>query len=630
MKSLTTKIVLASVFSILLAGIIIISLGYHSVKSQSWQQIENESRHTLDGYAFGIGQWVEGKRDAVSAMGRQLGKLAQGEAVYPILQQGQQSGHFLLAYFGTSAGEMYRHDPSLKSPPGFDPRSRGWYRSALSAQAQVVTAPFVSVTANKLVVAIAEPVYRQGQWAGAVSANLALDALSQDIIRIAVPGEGAAMLVAANGLILAHQDSEQNLKQIAELDKQLSASLIRDVAAEGAMQSVVLGEQKKWLMAVPVPNTDWSLVFVMDHERLVAPLQQWVQEEIIVGLVVALLLAVGTSWLMGWLLRELRLVSAALADIAHGDGDLTVRIETRSQDEIGVLARNFNVFISRLHQLIRELKTVTQALNTQAGDVAAGAAARSERVRRQQNDIVMVATAVEQMTGATQEIAANAEQSADAVRQTAMLSHQGQQDMQRSQTSIGQLAADVSHSTALIRELNQHGAQIGTISSTIRDIAEQINLLALNAAIEAARAGEQGRGFAVVADEVRVLSQRTHSSTAEIQTMIETLQQATQQAVQVMTGNHQLAESCVTEVDTVGQQLSEMSEQIEQISMQSMQIAAGAEEQSSATSAIRSNAAGVNQVAESLAEDVALASEQAVELKRLAGQIEAGVAHFKV
>ncbi|WP_290437561.1 methyl-accepting chemotaxis protein, partial [Aeromonas caviae] len=111
----------------------------------------------------------------------------------------------------------------------------------------------------------------------------------------------------------------------------------------------------------------------------------------------------------------------------------------------------------------------------------------------------------------------------------------------QSQRSITGLAGEVSDASQTIHELDGHAQQISGILATISGIAEQTNLLALNAAIEAARAGEQGRGFAVVADEVRVLSRRTHDSTAEIQQMIEALQQTTRKAVGGMETSRQLA-----------------------------------------------------------------------------------------
>jgi len=121
------------------------------------------------------------------------------------------------------------------------------------------------------------------------------------------------------------------------------------------------------------------------------------------------------------------------------------------------------------------------------------------------------------------------------------------------QESINALAKEVMDVSGVITDLDKHAQEISSILATISGIAEQTNLLALNAAIEAARAGEQGRGFAVVADEVRVLSQRTHSSTEEIQNMIEVLQKTTQNAVRSMEASQSLTSTSVSDAETASE-----------------------------------------------------------------------------
>lgn len=190
------------------------------------------------------------------------------------------------------------------------------------------------------------------------------------------------------------------------------------------------------------------------------------------------------------------------------------------------------------------------------------------------------------------------------------------------------MAQEVQRATDVISELEKHAGHISGILSTISGIAEQTNLLALNAAIEAARAGDQGRGFAVVADEVRVLSQRTHASTGEIQSMIDTLQKTTQEAVTSMGRGHSMAAQSVEDAESAGQSLAMIISAIAEISDRAIQIASAAEEQTSVTEEISRNTNAISDVATNMADEGAKAAEQAETLRALIREIEGEVKRF--
>ncbi|MCG6399950.1 methyl-accepting chemotaxis protein [Vibrio fluvialis] len=626
--SLKRKMVFSVVIAIALTAIALVVAGYKTFQQDSWRAIESESRNTLQAHAKGIGDWFATKQHALKGLREEIERNPNLDLV-PHLRQTLESGSFGLSYYGNEQGEMFRQDPSLNKA-GYDPRERGWYKEAKAAGKPTTTEPYVSVTMQTLVVTLTEPVRVNGQFIGVAASNLALNKLIEDVLAIEVPGKGYAILVNQKGKIVAHPNKDLILKPTQDIASGLSIAALQGAANDHHLLPMSIDGKDKLLMAQSIDNTDWMLVMVMDKAVLEQPLNQMLMTQTLIGLVILLVMALATSWFVARQLNELSNIAAALGDIAEGDGDLTRRLTVKSDDEVGMLADKFNKFVDRLHVMVKNVRDVSVALNEGANHAARAAGQRSERIRTQQDEITMVATAVTEMASATAEIAGNADNTAKNANQSVELGAQGYQQMQQSKHSIDQLAQELTGAVNIIGELEEHANEISTILSTIRAIAEQTNLLALNAAIEAARAGEQGRGFAVVADEVRVLSQRTHASTEEIQTKIAGLQRVTSNAVSVMTESHKLVETSVSDVNQTGESLQAISEAIQLISDMATQIASAAEEQSLVTADINGNTESVREVSDALASDAQDAVQQAKELHNLAQELDQEISRFRL
>ncbi|MGL4225585.1 MAG: methyl-accepting chemotaxis protein [Vibrio sp.] len=624
--SLKRKMVCSVVVAIAVTAVALVVAGYQLFKQESWRAIESESRNTLHAHAKGIGDWFTGKQLALKGLREEIESNPQLDLV-PHLRQTLQAGSFGLSYYGNEQGEMFRQDPTLNTA-GYDPRIRDWYKEAKAAGKPITTEPYVSVTMQTLVVTLAEPVRHNGQLIGVAASNLALDKLIQDVLAIAVPGDGYAILVNQKGKIVAHPNAELILKPTEDISAELTLAQLNRAAQLRTLLPLSIDDSDNLLMAQTVANTDWLLVMVMDRSVLEQPLNDVLMVQIGIGIAVLLIMALFTSWFVARQLNDLGHIANALADIAEGNGDLTRRLEVNSQDEVGLLADKFNKFIGSLHQMVKNVREVSITLNQGADHLAASATQTSQRIRTQQDQITMVATAVTEMASATAEIANNAENSARNATQSVHLGEDGFMQMQQSKQSIDQLAQELTAAVQIISELEEHANEISTILSTIRGIAEQTNLLALNAAIEAARAGEQGRGFAVVADEVRVLSQRTHASTEEIQIKISGLQKVTTTAVSAMTESHNLVETSVADVNQTGTSLQAISEAIQHISDMATQIASAAEEQSLVTADININTESVREVSDQLAEEAQLSVQQAQSLHAMAQELNKEISRF--
>ena len=626
--SLRGKLLAASLGVVLLMAALLGIVAFHTLKSRTLGAIQSEAVNYGHAHSVAIGNWLADRRHAVNALTAVIADNPEATLV-PHLLQTRTSGGFGLTYFGSVQGAMTRHDPSLNTA-NYDPRVRPWYQNATKAGKLIVTAPYVSVTMQQMVVTLAEPVSHQGQVIGVAGADLSLDDLIDEVLARRVQGEGYAMLLDRSGLIVGHPQKALALKQVAELAPGLTGTTLEGWSRDGELHGATIAGREVLLSVQGVPGTDWLLAMVMYKDVLEAPFASLLWQ--LVGLTLVLLLVFSALLIamFNYLFADLGRVSKALADIAHGEGDLTVQIVAQSRDEVGLLAQNFNLFVARLHGIVSRLRDVTVELAAQSRTQAAGAEERSQRVRQQQDEIVMVATAVTEMASATQEIAGNAEFAATTSGDAVRLAVAGQSQVGQSQRSISGLAGEVADASQTIHELDGHAHKISGILATISGIAEQTNLLALNAAIEAARAGEQGRGFAVVADEVRVLSRRTHDSTAEIQQMIEALQQTTRRAVGGMETSRQLAGTSVEDAEAANQSLARINEAIGAISDMATQIAAAAEEQTSVTGEISRNTENIRHVSQTLAEQAKVEAAQAAELKSLTERLEQEIGRFRL
>lgn len=345
------------------------------------------------------------------------------------------------------------------------------------------------------------------------------------------------------------------------------------------------------------------------------------------GLLVCIIVAVAFPTLVT---KPLNALLVRVEDIAHGEGDLTARIDVRSNDEIGKLGTAFNAFLEKLQNIIREVASSTEMVAQSADEVSTVTAETSNAIKRQHSATDQVATAVTEIAAAVQEVAKNAANAASSAHDADTNAHDGQNVVRDTITSIDGLSTVVLKASEVIKELEQESEHIGAVLDVIRGIAEQTNLLALNAAIEAARAGEQGRGFAVVADEVRTLASRTQNSTSEIQAMIEGLQTRAGNAVSAMEKGSEEAHSCVEIASKAGTALDAITLAITAISDMNTQIASAAEEESSVISDINRNVEGINSLSEdneTFAEQATNASEQ---LAQLAANLQRLVGQFKV
>nr|WP_218165394.1 methyl-accepting chemotaxis protein [Pseudomonas agarici] len=346
--------------------------------------------------------------------------------------------------------------------------------------------------------------------------------------------------------------------------------------------------------------------------------------------IVGILLAVLVTLISRSISLPLTAIVDAMANIATGDADLTRNLDNKGHDELTALGQHFNSFMGNLNRVISQTRQVAGALDHASlslGDVASTGQRQSQQ---QSQQMEQVATAINEVSYAVQDVAKGAKHAANEVLQAEEQALQGQHSIESSLHQTDRLSETIDQAVVVIQRLDQESSQIGRVLEVIRAIAEQTNLLALNAAIEAARAGEQGRGFAVVADEVRLLAQRTQTSTAEIQFMIEQLQNNSQAAVKAINASSMASQKTVELARLAGQNLNQITSSLRNISGLNASIAGATLQQSQVVDEINKS---VTQAA-SLAHDGAALADRSNEasrhLEQLKGDLNQLLGRFRV
>ncbi|MFQ7898555.1 methyl-accepting chemotaxis protein [Stutzerimonas degradans] len=351
---------------------------------------------------------------------------------------------------------------------------------------------------------------------------------------------------------------------------------------------------------------------------------------IVISLLLVVLVGLGAWLVIRSVMANVRGVIASLQSIARGDGDLSQRVNVESNDEIGAMIELFNGFLDKLQGTIRQIIEAANPLGQVSKELYQLTQGAEENAKSQQHHTDSITRDILTMTGSIQEVAQRSRQASDQANAAARQTASAREHVSSLSTGISDLGDSVMGAVKAMEQLEEETQEVGSVLTVIRSIAEQTNLLALNAAIEAARAGEQGRGFAVVADEVRNLAQKTAASTAEIQQIIQRLQNSANTVLNVMTSNGEKSRASIQRSVEATELLQTIARTVNQIDELNAGIAQFTQEQIGLSSSIQQETQVLQQDAQATANGAEATARLGEQLVTTGDHLRAATNQFRV
>jgi len=334
----------------------------------------------------------------------------------------------------------------------------------------------------------------------------------------------------------------------------------------------------------------------------------------------------------------------AMRDVAEGEADLTKRLVISKKDEVGTLARYFNVFLDKLQEMVSQIKDNADTIKTMATDLSDVSAQVSDNSEETSNRSNAVSAAAEEMNSNLNNIAAAMEESSTNINIVAAAAEEMTSTINDISVSAEKAQATSNHAVEKTCEvslkmggLGEAATGIGKVLETITEISEQVNLLALNATIEAARAGEAGKGFAVVANEIKDLAKQTSEAASEIRMKIETIQASASDNIAGIEETSGVIKEINGLIDFIAVAISEQSEASQEITTNIAQASQGIQEvnknvnqSSSVAGEISLEIAIVDSSAKSMTNNSSQVKINAESLNKMAIQLNSVVSSFKV
>ncbi|PIE89199.1 MAG: chemotaxis protein [Acidobacteria bacterium] len=525
-----------------------------------------------------------------------------------------------------------------------------WYQVGTASKDGGWTEAYKDEVTGVSMTTVAYPIYDRTlhHLLGCVTVDVDISNLKKAVNDMKISHGGNKFLISNSGVFLAGVSDDKLMKQRAQDDPNIMfAEAINSML--NSTQTGLFEFEKNGsdfcAFYAPLEETSWYIILEFEKERVLASLNNLQYFFLGIGFLSVIVMTMAIYFFTRIVIvRPINGVIARLKDIAQGEGDLTMRLKTKSKDELGELALWFNVFMEKIQSIITKISDNTNRVDGASGDlsdIAAELSFQADKTSDRANNvakataelkdsITTVAVAMEQSTANTSMVASASEEMSATISQIVESVEEASQ--------ISDAAVNQAEETAKrMEELEQAALTISNVIETITDISEKTNLLALNATIEAVKAGEAGKGFSVVATEIKELSSQTSEATNDIKNQVSEIQQSSNhtissidEIVKIINQINKIIHTITIAVEEQAKATQEITANIVQANEGLIEINRNVNQGASISSEISNN---ISQVSEAAKQATGKSSElkgQSAQLQELSSALKEIVNSFKI
>lgn len=551
------------------------------------------------------------------------------------------------AYVATKDNKFLSY-PRKNSGSGYKPTERDWYKNAMKANGEAVwSTPYKDAFSGELVITVSQMIHETGKEPVVIGLDISLNKIHSYLLDTKLGENGFITVIGKDGKIIEHTDETMKGKDLGS--KPFIQEMLNSGKEKGKIDFKENGEDKI-LFFQKNKTSDWYMTGTIVKSDFQKKAASVIPALLLIGSISILVSAIVLYVLIRRIFKPLQQISTEMKKVEQGD--FSVEVPVKNNNEFGQLARGFNHMIYQVKNMITSIEGTSVSVKNKVNTFV-------ESIGENKSAINDIAATMEQMANGateqanltdknTQNLSVLSEEISQIEEQSKGISKQSDELLIVSDKGMNQLKQLQEQSTkttemtkgmvSAIQSLDTNSKSINKIINTISEIAEQTNLLALNAAIEAARAGESGREFAVVAAEVRKLAEKSAESSKQITQLIQQMQQDTSGTVNLIESTHDLIqeqskyvedteksfvliiekiESSKSMIDEITNKINTANEKKEDILKESMKIADITQESVAGSEAIASSLEEQNASVEQLGQ---LANELGAQADELLSQ----------